>query len=147
MLSYNRHCHHKVQEKQEDFCISSQAFLSACEDRAAAVNCGSSGSPWLAAMPRWASSAIPTAPLRKPSRTQRLESLRWTARATLSNITIFHRHRCYVVALQDGSKQDVTLFHCNLQISTSQIQRPQTVNRLDLPKLLAQANVYRHMDF
>lgn len=69
------------------------------------------------------------------------------ARTALRNITVFHRHSCYVVALQDDSKQDVTLFYCSLQITTSQIQIPQTANRLDLPKLLAQANVYRHRDF
>lgn len=46
MLSYNRG-HHKVQEKQEHFCIGSQDFLSACEDRAANVSCGTSGRTWI----------------------------------------------------------------------------------------------------
>lgn len=58
--------------KQGDFCISTQAFLSPCEDRAANVSCGSFGNSWPA------SSAIPTASLRNPAELQGLgASGRW----------------------------------------------------------------------
>lgn len=125
-MLYIIYCHHKLQEKQEDFCISSQAFLSPCEDRATNVSCGNFGSTWPA------SSAIPYSFSRETQQSFKAWEPQVDCMHNLINILSMSQYftgRALCHSLTGWLQTGCYTILWNLQITIIQIQRPQTVNK------------------